>query len=90
FNSNSLMIDSMHKSDLEYFKSFLGRMNPWMNRAGYKGVKDAIAERIQKSNLYVNKDSNTLDIENSTNWDKFAKYKKQMFEAKVSRKKQGF
>ena len=90
FNHNGLIIDSKHESDLEYYKTFLGRKNPWMNRSQYSGVKNAISERINNSELFFNSESYTLDLYNSTNWDKFDRYKEQMLEAKYSRKKQGF
>lgn len=90
FKHNSLIIDSEHESDLEFYKTFLGRKNAWMNKPQYKGVKDAIAERIHNSELFLNRENNTLDLYNSTGWDKFERYKAQMLEAKFSRKKQGF
>ncbi|WP_416729336.1 UvrD-helicase domain-containing protein [Fictibacillus sp. JL2B1089] len=86
FKHNGLIIDKEHESDLKYYEAFLGRKYPWMNDS----VKKAISRRINNSELFLNKDNNTLDLYNSTNWDKFDRYKTQMLAAKYSRKKQGF
>lgn len=86
FKHNGLIIDNKHESDLEYYKVFIGRKNTFMNN----GTIEAISRRIYNSELFLNKENNTLDLYNSTNWDKFEKYKSQMLEAKISRKKQGF
>ncbi|MCY8377810.1 ATP-dependent DNA helicase PcrA [Bacillus licheniformis] len=90
FKHNALIFDNEHKSDLEFYKTFLGRKNAWMNTPKYNGVKDSISERIYKSALFLNRENNALDVYNSTAWDKFEKYKEQMLEAKCSRKEQGF
>ncbi|SER92718.1 Superfamily I DNA or RNA helicase [Gracilibacillus ureilyticus] len=86
FKHNSLIFDKEHKSDLEYYKTFLGRKNSWMNN----GVIDAISKRVHNSELLFDKENDNLDLYNSTDWDKFEKYKSQMLIAKYSRKKQGF
>ncbi|WP_416148937.1 UvrD-helicase domain-containing protein [Salipaludibacillus sp. HK11] len=90
FKHNSLIIDKKHQSDFDYYITFLGRNYPWMSKPQFNGVKNAIAERIQDSELILDKENNTVDLFNSTNWDKFEKYKVKMLEAKYSRKKQGF
>lgn len=86
YKHNGLIFDNEHESDLEFYKGFLGRKFPWMN----DGVKEAISRRIKKSELFLNKGNDTLDINNTTDWEKFERYKAQMLEAKVARKKQGF
>lgn len=86
FKHNGLIFDNEHESDLEYYKTFLGRKYTWMN----DGVKEAISRRIKKSELFLNKENNTLDLYNSSDWDKFERYKVHMLEAKFFRKKQGF
>jgi superfamily I DNA/RNA helicase len=92
FKHNGLIFDNEHKSDLIFYKSYLGRKNSWMNKPRFKGVRDAVAERTYKSELLYNKENNTLDLINSSNWDweKFNRYKDQMLKAKIARKKQGF
>ncbi|WP_394234173.1 UvrD-helicase domain-containing protein [Niallia oryzisoli] len=90
YKHNGLIFDNEHYSDLEYYRAFLARKNAWMNKPQYNGVKDAISERIHKSALFLNRKEGTLDLYNSTNWDKFERYKAQMLEVKLSRKKQGF
>ncbi|MDF2788612.1 MAG: hypothetical protein K0S80_1710 [Neobacillus sp.] len=86
YKHNGLIFDNEHESDLEFYKSFLGRKFTWMN----DDVKEAISRRIKNSELFLNTGNNTLDLYNTTDWDRFERYKAQMLEAKVSRKIQGF
>lgn len=86
YKHNGLIFDNEHESDLEFYKGFLGRKFPWMD----DGVKEAISRRIKNSELFLNTGNNTLDLNNTTDWDKFERYKAQMLEAKVTRKIQGF
>jgi superfamily I DNA/RNA helicase len=87
YKHNGLIFDNEHESDLEFYKGFLGRKFSWMKN---DGVKEAISRRIKNSELFLNIGNNTLDLNNTTDWDKFERYKAQMLEAKVSRKIQGF
>ncbi|MFL8937438.1 UvrD-helicase domain-containing protein [Rossellomorea oryzaecorticis] len=82
---NQLSFDNDNEN-LEFYKSYLKRKNTWMN----DGVVEAISKRIIKSKLYLNTKDNTLDLYNSTDWEKFDKHKSRMLEAKIMRKKQGF
>lgn len=85
---NTLLFDSEHLTDEEFFENYLTRTEAWMS----EGVRKSIAKRIHKSDLYFNDDLKSLDLLNTSKWneEKFFRYKDMMLLAKVNRKKQGF
>ncbi|MGE8080052.1 UvrD-helicase domain-containing protein [Peribacillus loiseleuriae] len=89
YKHNDLLFDNEDKSDLEYYKTFVGIKKPWINQQKFKRFRDSLPERISKSELFVNED-NELNLNNTTNWDKFESYRELMLEAKMSRKSNGF
>lgn len=87
FKTNSLSFPDQNKEDhnnIDAYISMISKQQPWMN----EGVKSAIARRIDNSHLILN--NNKLDLENTTNWDKFYKYRQMMLGCKLKRKSQGF
>lgn len=89
YHHENLMFDKEDKSDLEYYKTFIGREKPWINQDKFKKFKDSLSERISKGELFLNED-NVLNFHDTTNYYKFEDYKDLMFAAKFSRKKEGF
>ncbi|MCL9634249.1 AAA family ATPase [Bacillus zanthoxyli] len=87
---NKLTFDDEHESDIEFYKAFLEHEYEWINKPQYNGVKEALASRIHNSKLVVNKETEGIEIVNSTQWDKFDKYSHNMWRAKILRKAQGF
>lgn len=85
FKNNSLNFSDGHKN-IDFYVSMLSKKYPWMNA----GVKTAIARRIESSRLIIDYERKALDIENTTDWDRFDKYELDMFNIKIKRKSQGF
>ncbi|PEU27834.1 hypothetical protein CN532_13555 [Bacillus wiedmannii] len=85
FKHNSINFSNGH-NDIEYYVSMLSKKYSWMS----SDVKTAIARRIEKSHLIIDYDQKIVDIENSTDWDKFDKYKLDMLGIKMKRKSLGF
>ncbi|UKJ83707.1 AAA family ATPase (plasmid) [Priestia megaterium] len=90
FKINKLTFDVEHESDKEFYKAFLAQRYQWMNKPQYSNVKEWIANRIHDSKLVVNKETEGIEMVNSTSWEKFDNYSATMWQAKLSRKKQGF
>ncbi|GKV57023.1 DNA helicase [Sporosarcina sp. NCCP-2222] len=88
YKHNDLLFDNEGKSDLEYYKTFVGIKKPWINQDKFKRFRDSLPERISKSELFVNED-NKLNLYNTTKWDKFESYRELMLDAKMSRKLNG-
>ncbi|MCM3673204.1 UvrD-helicase domain-containing protein [Peribacillus simplex] len=89
FKNNSLNFPDQHKRDhdnIDTYISLLSRKYTWMNA----DVKKSIARRIDRSRLIINYHEKKIDLENTTNWDKFDKYKQDMLTFKLKRKSQGF
>lgn len=83
---NSLIFDGKDSEDIMYYRMFLNKRYSYMQ----DGAKMFIAEKIHRSSLVFNKLSNYLEIENTSNWAKFEKYKDVALNAKLSRKGKGF
>lgn len=86
FKHNSLLFDGKPSDDIEYYRKFLNSKYSYMQ----DGAKKFIAEKIHRSLLVFNRSSSSLEIENSSNWPKFEKYKDDALRAKLSRKSKGF
>ncbi|WP_391203240.1 UvrD-helicase domain-containing protein [Psychrobacillus sp. L4] len=89
YHHSNLIFDNEDNSGLEYYRTFIGRKIPWINEEKFKRFKDSLSEKINKSELFLNED-NSLNLNDTTNWDKFEKYRELMIKAKFSRKIKGF
>jgi DNA helicase II / ATP-dependent DNA helicase PcrA len=86
FKHSSLFFDDKSANDLEFFKRFLTGKYSWMQ----EGARAFIAEKIHESTLFFDSSRCCIDIENTSGWDKFERYRADALQAKLSRKKQGF
>ncbi|WML50241.1 UvrD-helicase domain-containing protein [Neobacillus sp. PS3-34] len=86
YNHNTLFFDEESSNDLEFYKKFLMRRYSFMQ----DGARAFIAEKIQESTLFFDSSRGCIDIENTSGWDKFERYRADALQAKHSRKKQGF
>ncbi|MCY9004625.1 UvrD-helicase domain-containing protein [Peribacillus frigoritolerans] len=89
YKNNVLIFDNEHKDDTEFYKSFISRKLPWINADKFERFRDSFPHKIYNSKLVINDIQGEINIENTTNWDKFDKYKNLMLEAKIKRKMQG-
>lgn len=90
FGNNTLVFDSQKSNDLEFYKRYIGIKIPWIKEEQYKIFYDRIVRRIDANSLFFNEELKNIDMINEDGWNKFEKYKHDMIEAKLLRKKQGF
>lgn len=83
---NSFLFNGKPSEDMEYYWNFLNRKYSYME----DGAKRYIAGKIHASSLVFDESSSSIEIENSSNWPKFEKYKDDARRAKLSRKSKGF
>ncbi|MFC0414159.1 UvrD-helicase domain-containing protein [Cytobacillus solani] len=86
YNHNTLFFDDQSFNDLEFYKRFLTRRYSFMQ----DGARAFIAGKIYESTLYFDSSRGCIDIENTSGWEKFEKYRADALESKFLRKKQGF
>jgi len=86
YKHNSFIFDGKPSDDIEYYRKFLNSKYYYMQ----DGAKKFIAEKVHVSPLVFDRSSSSLEIENSSNWPKFEKYKDDALRAKLSRKSKGF
>ncbi|WP_345760714.1 UvrD-helicase domain-containing protein [Bacillus sp. PBIB7] len=86
YNHNTLFFDEKYSNYVEFYKRFLSRKYSFMQ----DGARAFIAEKIHESTLFFDSSRGCIDIENTSKWNKFDRYRADALQAKLSRKKQGF
>lgn len=89
YKHNELFFNENLDGDREFYKLYIGNKYPWIKKTSFSTFYKKIVERICKNPLFYNEEFQEIDMENLDDWDKFTKYRKDMINAKIYRKRKG-
>jgi len=90
YSHSFISFSDSDRADKDFYKMYMGIKEPWIKQDKFKGFYERIADKIHQSRLVFDELQMEINIENTTGWEKFDKYKEDMLKAKLLRKKQGF
>lgn len=90
YGNNTLVFDGLKSSDIEFYKRYIGIKRSWIKQEKFKRFYESIVLKIHDNPIFYNEKLKKIDMINGDSWNNLGKYKQDMLEAKLLRKKRGF